>query len=321
MPGAEVSRTDRFERRNRLFSERPFHRLDVQFHGLQDIPHNPHLQEYLYTAGIEISRIEAAHALRARIAHFPEFTFVHAVVPPLTIVWRRDRLSIGRALVLLVRDGGLEFPDGAPVVRREPGAYLVLPGDTPVEITATRPRTEVVYFSVPARFVRGVLDAGEASVSPTPLPSALLAPMYAFAANLCALSLTDIDDFSPLESAAEEIARSTVRLIVGLPERRSPSLFSTAVELILDEYPDRALNSARLAERLKVSSRTVQLAFQAEGTTVSGTIRRVRAAAAARIAREQPELRRARIAELTGFGSVDALERARNAVRRRDHVS
>jgi len=152
-----------------------------------------------------------------------------------------------------------------------------------------------------------------ARVVSDPLSPAMLAPMYGFCAGICALSATDVSDTSPLVTATHEVIRSTLRLIASLGDPEDPPLYSAAVRVALDSYSDRTCNTALIARRLRVSDRSLQLAFQAKGTTVSAMLRGVRSAAAKRIMREQPRLTKVRVAELAGFGSVDALDRALRA--------
>jgi AraC-like DNA-binding protein len=109
--------------------------------------------------------------------------------------------------------------------------------------------------------------------------------------------------------ASREIARSVVSQIIG-ENRGRIGLFARAMELIVTEHADPRLSVNVVAHRLGVASRTLQLAFSAESTTVGAQIRDVRARAALRLHTTNPGLTYAAISRAVGFGSESALYRA-----------
>lgn len=303
--------------RRKMLAERDFHRLDGRMKHISDQFRVPELQEYLYSANAEILEVDSSYPLQGRAAFFADAVFVHARMPRMVISWNRDHASRDRALVVLARQGSIELVSDAPILRRDPTAYLVTPHEVPVTIRVLEQGGEFVFLSIPAKHVHTVMpDYETAAASITgPLSSALLSPMCSFVAGLCALSTSEVTDASPLRSAAEEIVRSTLRLIASTDEAGEQSLYGAACRLILNEYADQSFGIAELAERLQVSTRTLQAVFKTENTTVSATLREVRGAAARRVLREQPRLTKSKVARLAGFGSVDALDRALRCTR------
>lgn len=311
----QVRQVDRRAVRRRMLADRDFHRLDGRMKQVSDQFRVPELREYLYSANAEILEVDSSYPIRGRAAFFADLVLLHLRLPKVVISWNRDHASRDRALIALARQGSIDLVSDAPILRRDPTAYLVTPHELPVTIRVLEQGGEFVFLSIPARHVHTVLpDCETAAVSTTgPLSSALLSPMYSFVTGLCALSTTEVKDASPLRSAAEEIVRSTLRLIAATDGVGEQSLYGAACRLILNEYTDPSFGVAELARRLKVATRTVQATFQAEHTTVTATLREVRGAAARRVLREQPRLTKAKVAKLAGFGSVDALDRVLRA--------
>lgn len=293
-----------------LFTGRTFHRLDLQFQRLSELSSNTRLQEYLRSASAEILAVELDHPAQIRLARFPGMTFANLLLPRMHINWVRDSDSNGTCVVYLVRKGSIEITGDEGIVRRGPGAMYVLPGASTVSLKVTEPETELVYLRVPAAMVSGVTREELGSVPTGAISQGLIAPLYAFIASLCSLCISDDDDSDPLATAAIEVTRSAVRLILGDPVKTERSLFSRAIEIILNDYPVKSLSVGTIATRLGVSPRTLQLAFQKEGASVATEIRHVRAVAAANLRLEHPQLSRARVAELTGFATVGTLDRA-----------
>lgn len=70
------------------------------------------------------------------------------------------------------------------------------------------------------------------------------------------------------------------------------------------------MNVHSVSEHLRISQRALQVAFAAEGSTVSAELRRARAMTAARLRRTHPKMPHAHRAHLAGFASPSALYRA-----------
>lgn len=293
-----------------IFQDRAFHRLDLQFQRLTELEHNSNLREYLRSASAEILAVDMDHPAQVRLARFPGMTFAHLKLPRMHINWTRSAGTEGMCVVYIVRKGSIELSGDEGIVRRGPGAAYILPGESTISLKVTEPETELVYLRVPAAMVSGITREELGQVPEGAVSSGLLTPTYAFIASLCSLCIADDDDSDPLATAAIEVTRSAVRLILGESNKGELSLFSRAIEIILNDYPVKDLSAETIAGRLGVSSRTLQLAFQKEGAGVAAEIRHVRAVAAANLRLEHPQLKRARVAELTGFGTVGSLDRA-----------
>lgn len=303
---------NRRKKRQEIVGEGRFHRRDVELFKLQDLRSNQLLGEYLYTSGMKIERISADTPARARIAQFADMSFVHTIVPEITVAWKRDELSRDRSLLLIVKSGAVEFRPPSAAICTTPGAYLLVPGDTPVTIH-TSETTELVYVSIPAALIAEVLMRLADNPHPVPVPKQMFAPIYSFVASVCTLSVTESFDITPLQTAAKEIVRSGAQLVAGDMDWAEPTLFQSVMKLILTEYRDPKLNGEVLAKRLGVSVRTLQQAFTHEGSTIYDTIRRIRVSAAKQILQQEPRVQKKRLAHVTGFSSAEALNRALRA--------
>ncbi|KZE90003.1 helix-turn-helix domain-containing protein [Microbacterium sp. TNHR37B] len=307
-PGTFSPAQERRVRRAHVFAEKDFHRLDIHLSHPRELPRAQRMADYFYTANIRFLELDTGVPLRARAAQFPGMTFVHAVVPPFTLLWDRDEGSIDRAALLLVSRGHLAVDGAARTTAGPAGARLLLPGTEPIVMRSSSTPTEVVYLSVPARMCEGIAPSGRPDETPG-LPGAFL-PAYAFAAGVCRLDPADLADSQPIRTAAEEVARTAIQLLASREPRQRLTLFGAAMEIVMDEYPNKSIDTASVAGRLGVSRRSLQEAFRTEGTSFAATLRTVRAAAAGRLMTERPELTRAAVAEAVGFGSVDSLLRA-----------
>ncbi len=308
-------RTQRQEKlqsaRTTLLGSSGFHSSDVRLPRLTDLDQSPLALDALYTPHLELLDLDTSFPLKGRIAYLPKSTFVHANCPIMTLRWSRGEAT-DRAVILLVKEGRIELECAEPLLFRSPGVHFVPSGSAPVVVSVVEPRTELVFISVPNTCVQSsVPEYKEAVLTVTdPVSCTLLAPMYAFIAGTCALSVDDVSDASPLISASREVIRATLDLIMNTGRADSRSLYGEAMRMILAEYTDPSFGVNQLASALNVSTRTMQASFRAERATVSGALREVRAAAASELKRRNPRLTRAQLAQGAGFGSVDALDRA-----------
>ncbi|RZT67146.1 helix-turn-helix domain-containing protein [Leucobacter luti] len=299
--------------RRRRDDDRGFLRFDVHGQRPDDLLQSGRLRDLLSHARIEVTAFAEQPPLSARIAQFSDVTLGHARMAGFRGSWDRVAASSDRALILLVKQGSLRVtgPDGT--VRAGGGAFLLFPGLGPITAESADELTDVTYLTFPARLTAVWPEPGSASLVHSEelgIPAAAFAPAAAFVASVCALSIADVPEGGPLQSVAEEVARSVVELCAGARGRASESLYGAAMTMIRRSYDAPSLNGEAIAAALGVSVRTLQGAFQSEGRTVAGVIRQVRAVAAVQLRHEQPGISQARIAALTGFGSVDSLQRA-----------
>ncbi|QYM74770.1 hypothetical protein [Leucobacter luti] len=296
-----------------LGNDRDFHRFDVHAQRVTDLQQSPRVRTQLNAAEIQIESFAAQPPLRIRIARFSEVALAHARVSELRSRWNRGAWPTDRALLMIVQHGSLSVtgPDGKQKHGR--GAFLMPPGPGTIHFATPTERTDFVCMSVPARITAAILSSGGADIVHSAehgVAAALFAPTAAYISSVCGLAQTDVTDGDPLQHALEELAHSVVRLAGGDEARGPRTLYGSAIAAIRRGYDAPSLNPETLALTLGVSVRTLQSAFRAEGRTVAGAIRQTRAAAAVQLRHEHPHMPQSRIAALTGFGSVDSLQRA-----------
>lgn len=310
MPTQRYEGLDRRKLRKNRLEKNSFHRLDVRAQGLDEMVAFHRLTEYLFTAGIKILYIDGTKTTRARLAQFSDISFVHARVPKIELLWSRDELSIDRALIIFVKQGSIEFEPVSKIVTPTQGVHLVLPGTQPVKLFSRFQENELVYFSFPAKYIWAVFQSVDNLDANEHIDFMQFKPIISFAQSFCALTPSRDLDMVPLETAAQEVLRSALRLLGAPAASEVSSLYTKAIECILDNYKYPSFGVQSLAGKLGVSTRKLQHCFSQQGTTVSGTIREIRASAALQLRSENPKLSRNELTQLTGFGSIYSLDRA-----------
>ncbi|MFF3026691.1 helix-turn-helix domain-containing protein [Microbacterium sp. NPDC057944] len=286
--------------------------MDFQFVGAETAASTPLISEYLESANFRITRLSTDSSLRGRIAQFPELTFAHVSIPSAEIVWPRDAFSTDRALVFIVLSGSASITSPGRVIGRaspDGPLFFVPPGDKRVDIVLDAPRNDLFYVSIDASLIPDVPVTRVTNPQWSKQESEVLAPLLSFSARLCALSDMPAIDVGPLQGAAEEVARAMARLIAG-PVSESKTIYDLAVAVIARDCAEARLDTALLAERLGVSSRTLQVAFQHNGVAVASELRRARVRLALQLRRANPVMTSAAIAKAAGFGSTDSFSRA-----------
>ena len=296
-----------------LGNDRRFLRFDLQAQRLGDLRAAGPFRRQLETARVDVSGFAERVPLQIRVAEFSELSLAHVRAAELRGTWNRVAGAADQAFIVLVRRGSLELARSGYASVRGEGAFVVLPGSGPVAFESSGELSELVCMSVPGRVaaaattssVSGLVHSQQHGVA-----DAVFAPAAALVASNCALAAPDVTDGDPLQAVVEEAARAVVRLAGGLRDAAEQTLFDAAVALIRSGFDSAGFNGETLAQSLGVSLRTLQSAFREEGRTVAGVIRQARAVGAVRLSHEQPQLSQARIAALSGFGSVDSLQRA-----------
>ncbi|WP_084077398.1 AraC family transcriptional regulator [Demequina sp. NBRC 110057] len=152
-------------------------------------------------------------------------------------------------------------------------------------------------------------------LSAASVPSSLLLPRLLGACAAQVMSGPAERDVAATAAAARaliDLARAHADAVVGRatpPEVRGRELVLRAREFIVHFAPFRSVTPHTVADHVGVSLRTLQKAFEADGTTVSEVIGAARLARARLLLREQPQLTVEAVAERTGFGSASVLSR------------
>ncbi|WP_430591936.1 helix-turn-helix domain-containing protein [Humidisolicoccus flavus] len=225
------------------------------------------------------------------------------------MTWSRRKAGSERALIIIVNSGRMRVSQVPGVVERDPGVYFIPPGSAEVVMTFESESNEIVFLSASSGLIADLLARGERASKQPAIGTHVLAPLYAFAANVCRIPIDSVSGSEPLKAVGAEVIRSIVRLVVGDGER-VPQLYLGAMETIVSQYPNPAINAPEIARRFGISLRTLQLEFQGHGTTVSAEIRRVRTKAARRIKAANPKITPQELCDSVGFGSLSAMFRA-----------
>ena len=272
------------------------------------------LQEYLTSANFRITGLTEGRPLAADLAHYSHTSLAFVSTPPVTIVWNRDEASRSRALMLFARTGGLDVTAAVPVVRRGVGAIIVPPGDIPLEISVSQPENELIYVSVDAQVLPAVASELANDRPAPPIPWRSLVPLYAFVRGLCTTPELQQDEPDLLAAAVGSVVDALARTaLAGLEP--SAGIVARALVVIDEQFRDPRVDLSSIADQLQVGVRTLQAAFAAEGSTVTGELRRVRADSVVRLMVSHPHLTQEQRAHLSGFGSLSALYRALQAQR------
>lgn len=265
---------------------------------------------HLRAANIEITSVAPPTSpLVGRFARFPACAFAHVLIPRVTGEWARDASSADEVTVVIATSGEIEFQSDPPAIVREPNVAVILPGDGPVPFRTTHDANELVYASVTGGIVADLLPHGS-NVPSGPLRSPeALAPMLAFAQQVCSTGATDAAASAALHAAARQVARSLVHIVLSEGDEHR-SLFDRALSVVEDEHVDPATDTGTIARKLRVTPRVLQLEFQRHGTTVTQELRRARVATAQGLREAAPRMPAAEVARRAGFGSVATMFRA-----------
>jgi len=283
--------------------------MRVQVEGRQAAIGHESLSEYMSAANLRFVDLPPDGALTANIVNFPTHTFAHVVLPPALIEWPRDIHSRNRVLVLVTADDRFEVHCDGPVIRKEPGFILVPPGIHPVLFRTRSAATELIYVSSDVTALGAVRIVDDPDLIDGMVPASTAVPLTGFVTALCSITSGGTADAGPIARVAREVARSLIAVFDG-GEQASPSLFTSAMEIIVRDHARTELSGAVVASRLGVGTRTLQDAFAKEGTTVSAQLRAVRVRAAEELRERNPGVPLKQVAAATGFGSVSTLLRS-----------
>lgn len=288
-------------------------RVALKLDGEVGAASQPTFRNYLRANGFRLHSIAPRPRLRAQALHLPALSFVHARLPEMDLEWIRSSASAERSVVVLPIAGSLRVSGDSSVTNAKFGSYFVLPGRASVSIRVNAPATEVVYICLDARTMQDIQgpDVLDDAVSRS---RSGLAPMLRLVGSLCSAPIKSKEDAAPLHGVANEVARSLVRGLAA-EQLRPRTLYDRAIALIAADQTNPKLSVSDIADRLDVSLRRLQQAFEEHGTSVSAELRRLRTAAAVETRRRNPELTFREIAAATGFGSVSTLRRALDCAR------
>ncbi|QIK63339.1 AraC family transcriptional regulator [Leucobacter viscericola] len=297
--------------RRRIFEDRDINHLSFNINDPEEAQQVEVVSKYLLTANVEIDWMHSGEApLRAKVAQLSNLTCGHMQIPRIGLRWNRDDVSIDRAVIAAFPRGrGRVYLEGEDAAL-ECVAFLIWPGTKPVLIESNMDASEIIYVSLPARWLAGLPVPLEPVTAAGDGEAAALAPLCAFLASLCRLSPQGAGGVGHIRQAVEEVVKAMARIIVGPDYEDHPTLFRRAMEVVFEDHSVRDLNAQKIAATLDVSVRKLQRAFEEEGTTSVAEIRKTRALAARALRSEQPAMASEEIARQAGFGSASSMFRA-----------
>ncbi|MGR6743189.1 helix-turn-helix domain-containing protein [Microbacterium arborescens] len=272
------------------------------------------LTTYMSSANIGFTAVRDDNALlRANVVRVGAYLFTHARMPAATVVWPRDERSRNRVVAIVAEGRALQVRSDAPVVARRSSSFLIPPGTAPVTIEAAEP-TELVFISLDAGDFASRRRMGFDRISRSGADEAVIRPLVTFVKALCAIE-SDVVEMggSPLGDAAAEVSVALVASLIGdtPPELSLPN---AVMDILVREYASPTLSLSSVANRLGVSTRTVQSALSAQGRTFSESLLEIRLRAATELRRHNPTMTLDLVARATGFGTRQSLHRAMRKV-------
>lgn len=212
----------------------------------------------------------------------------------------------GRIAFLFVVRGNLRL--SAPEHRYASSGesvFIVFPGIEQVRLSSDSP-VEVIGLA----FQQEVISPIRVSADSVELLHPDSTVFVASCAMLRALLSSD-DPLTPNTSEAVcTLIEGAARGLVDAVSRPEHSLAERAIQIIALEHRDATLTPGRIAERLGVSTSTLNREFSGYSQGVSAQIRRHRAMTAVSLRAANPRLSLAELSEMAGFGSVDSMRRA-----------
>lgn len=304
-----VSRRDRRAEQLRGVALRT---LDMTAVGLAGVYSSPGVADYLQSANLVLTEIADAERVRVRLALLRSITVGTASLPTASILWARDEASRDRAAILIALAGEIDVDTVESVIRRSHktlDAFVLFPGKREVRISVLSPRAELFYLGIPSSLLAGVPRPAGSLVIEEEIEVDLLNRLIQSCQALYGLAPTRATESKA--AAARSIVRAITELICEGSRRQT--LYERASRIIATEYADPRLDLATVADRLGVSARTLQLAYQRENSSFSDSLRSIRTSAARRIRASHPGISLSQLASFAGFSSVPTLKRALGA--------
>lgn len=281
-----------------------FWQRSFQARGIESLSEMKHFFE---AANIRIDSVADTGVNRWKVAQLGDLTLVQAVVPKSEAVWTRDHHSIDRVLVVVGDYASIRI-EGTGVVAKEPGVFVVPPGEDHTTMHFLAPVNEFILGSIPASLVSSVISSDPPRSRPGAIEASLVRPLRDFL--IAHVQLPVREGAGPgLRHVVGDVFRALVRLAYQDSDATLDLTERARQEMMLD-ISNPELNAELLAPKLGVSPRQLQLEFQRSGTTVQRELRRLRAAGAMQVKRENPSIDIETLAKVYGFGSTSTLYRA-----------
>lgn len=247
-------------------------------------------------------------AFRIRSAAFPTMFIAHITTPPARLRWERSGANAHRHLFMFVNKGSIEISDSAQsLVTDGDGLCVLLAGSGTAEFSMLT-TTELLLFAFDSHEADPI-DIAAARDSDISSRSTVFRAAYAF---LLAVLDNQGQDEPPLTEALQVLTHNIVRALVNDTGHypRGSSGFAMAQKRLMAYAPIVTFTPDDLAERLKISRRTLSRWYNAEGLSVTQELRRFRVARAQELLASGQTMSMTQIAEASGFGSDDTLTRA-----------
>lgn len=266
-------------------------------------------RSYLREFNIEVADAELNEFANASAVRFHNMHLMAVTLPRMKFRWPRNLKSIECASIMLAQPGGIEISGPDTVYRYAPNFYYVPPGSNTLEITTLSSKNTVFVITGNISLLSDMSIRSPILAPGSWIDQTQLEPLLVFVRSLLSLPKPPDPRVPALRAATREVIRSIFSLpLVACPEQGS--LYARSMEMIATNYACAELTTARLAEELSVSPRTLQKAFRERGISCNAAIREVRAQVAAGLLEERGSKTLEQIAAQVGFGSVTTMRRA-----------
>lgn len=299
--------SSRRAQREKFFQHEARHGLSLRLRS-SDPRSSASVQEYLRIANLRVIDMEPQAEAIANILLLHGITVGHVMFPSANISWPRDRQSIDRAVLIIVNSGEVSISAEAAGIFSRDGVIFVAPGEHPVSLSLIAGRNEIMYLGIPAALIADIPVPPDGVEFGTQLPVDLLRAVFQFFSSIARTLKPQISAAS-IGFVMSEMVRSIVRVMLETATVEQ-DLYTRAIGQMAESLDDETLNTAKVAARLGVSVRKLQLEFQRQGTTLQAELRRLRIEAVVRARVENPSQSLRSLAEAYGFRSKSALYRA-----------
>lgn len=252
--------------------------------------------------------------VKLQTAEFEGIGFAHGISSAFSIEWRRPiEDSDITALLFVLRGQGEVITDGR-MVKREPGAVMVLPGTEPAKMQLTGTVNEFIEVNFHShRFAGSIATVDEKAKNLPPIDMKTLKPFFAFISNTCNSSRTTQKNDRALEMTADAVTAGLLAASFGQGEDWLSSLLTKVYAFVVSHYADPNIRVDDAAADIGVSVRYLQQELNKSGKKFSCILRDIRVDRVRDLKTSRPDISAAELAKLSGFGSLSAMYRALRA--------
>lgn len=274
--------------------------------------------DYLVAANLRIEQIAPGTDVVAAGAIFRDVGCLLARFADATFSWPRDAGSMDRAVLMIISRGTLRATEAksSQLLR---GIVLFPPSQDPIEFSVAEGPVELTYISIESRQIEPALvGLGTAPLVLQKTTRSVL-PIVGFAHSLTqsrSLEPVFVDAMRRmLIACVSSVVESAAESDQGRDALGQHSLYERARKYIAEHHTNSNVTLPMTAAHLRVSTRSLQASFAANGTTFRRDLNAARIDSALRIRNQHPRMTAAQLAEAAGFGSRSSMYRALSSQR------